>query len=120
MIIAGKKAEHGAGAIDGTVQQTSVGTGGVALNLSAWAGRRIAIYATAACRYRWSQSSTPTTIDATTNSTNASSPVATGGGRIYSDKPTVRDVPFLPSGEEVYLIVASVSGTADVVVEVLR
>ncbi len=112
----------GAGIVGvGTVQSTGVGTGGVALNLTAWQGREIAIHVSGEARIRWSVASSPTTIS-TANATSAAAPEATGGGRVYSGTPNYRDVPSIDaaaSGEGVFLIIAAVSGTVDVNIEIV-
>lgn len=104
----------------GTVQQASIPTTGVAFNLTAWNGREVCIHVSAETYLRWSETNTPTTMDATTTAASAASPLAAGPGSAYSGIPNFRDVPTIvnrASGEGVFLIVAAATGTVNVRVE---
>ncbi len=106
----------------GTVQQAGVTTAGAAFNLTAWAGREVIIRVNVEVPYRWAVSSAVTSIDTTTTSATAGSPVATGGGWLFPGMPNFRDVPFCddPTGSEgVFLIVDPTAGTVDVHIELV-
>ena len=105
----------------GTVQLAAISTSGAALTLTSWAGREIIIHTSATVRVRWAKTASPTSISATDGADSAS-PVATGGGYVYAGMPNYRDVPTIDSPENaegVFLIVDPVSGTADIVIEVV-
>jgi hypothetical protein len=103
----------------GTVQQAGITTSGAALDLTRWAGREVIIHVSAQTRFRWSATSSPTSISAT-DATSAAAPEATGGGVLYAGMPNFRDVPIIQapaSGEGVFLIIDPASSTVDVVIE---
>lgn len=116
-----KNSIGGAGIQDlGTVQQASIATTGVAFDLTAWGGREVCLHVSAETYLRWSETATPTSMDATTTAATAGSPVATGPGSAYPGIPNFRDVPTMvnrASGEGIFLIVAAATGTVNVRVE---
>lgn len=111
----------GAGIGDiGVVQQAGVTTAGVAFNLTAWQGREILVRVSAEVPWRWSATSTPTSVDVSTTAASAASPDADGAAWFFAGIPNFRDVPQIvdqASGEGVFLIVDPQAGTVDVYIE---
>lgn len=103
----------------GTIQQTGVTSAGVALDVTKAAGSKIRIALSASAKIRFAPViagvTTVTTFDATAATSFPGS--LTGGLALPADV-YERDVPVLSDGESgIALIVATVSGTVDVGVE---
>lgn len=104
----------------GTVQQAAIPTTGVAFDMTAWNGREVCLHVSAETYLRWSETATPTAMDAATTAASAGSPLAAGPGSAYPGIPNFRDVPTIvnrANAEGVFLIVAAASGTVNVRVE---
>lgn len=104
----------------GVVQQAGITTAGVAFDLTSWQGREIVVRVSAEVPWRWSATSTPTSVDVSTTAASATSPDADGAAWFFPGIPNFRDVPFIDNpanGEGVFMIIDPQAGTVDVYVE---
>lgn len=102
-------------------QLAGTGTGGAAIECTGFQGQKVSIYVSATCRVRWASSSSVTTMATTDggaaarNETTGATGVANSGSVLVGPGVYDRDVPRVTGAEtQIFLIVASVSGTVDV------